>query len=88
MSDTKKVEVELPERVFELLEINSKEHGHSFNTELVSVLEEYLSLPEEVLETGADIAELKSQLRQLKEETSDFEAEVNRRIKLLFHLST
>jgi plasmid stability protein len=86
MINPKKVEVELPESVFELLKDRAKEHGHSFDAELVSVLEEYFTLPEEILETGADIADLKSQLRQLKEETSDFEAEITRRIKLLLHL--
>jgi hypothetical protein len=88
MCDTKKIEVELPEIVFEELERRAGEHKLSFNAELVSVLEEYFTLPEEVLETGANIAELKSQLRQLMEETSDFETEVIRRIKLLFHLPT
>jgi hypothetical protein len=88
MCDTIKIEVEILEIVFGVLAESAKEHGQSFNAELVSVLEEYFILPEEVREAGADIAELKSQLQQLKEETSDFEAEITRRINLLFHLST
>jgi plasmid stability protein len=88
MINPKKVESELPEIVFGELERRAGEHGRSFNAELVSVLEEYLTLPEEVLEMGDDIAGIKSHLQQLKEETSDFEAEVSRRIKLLLHLPT
>jgi hypothetical protein len=81
-----KIEIELDETLAFVVKDLAFEHGVTVPEEVVSLLTEYLGTPEEIRELSNDLQEMRSSLEQTREETSDFSAEVTRRINLLFHL--
>jgi hypothetical protein len=81
-----KFEIEVSDILLSVLITEAKQHGRTVPEEAVALLEEYLGTPEEIRVLSNDLQALKAEFSQVKEETSDFAAEVTRRVNLLFHL--
>ena len=81
-----KIAIEASDILFSVLETEAEQHGRSVSEETVAVLEDWLGTPKEILALANDLQLMRSELQQVQEETSDFAAEVTRRINLLLHL--
>jgi len=81
-----KIEIDVSDTLFSVLELGAEEHGRTISDETVAVLEDWLGTPKEIREMANDLDSMRDELSQAKEETSDFIDEISRRIKTLFIL--
>jgi hypothetical protein len=80
------IQIEIDDPMFSVLEDLASKHNTTVPEEVVALLVEYLGTPEEIRALSNDLQALRDGLSQTINETSDFTAEVTRRINLLFHL--